>query len=171
MNKQALANKQGQVSALDKGLKENPAMVIVSYQGLTVAEMQELRKTLKENGASVGVYKNTMARRALKENGDPDLGDLLNGPNAFVFSKDISKGPKALVKFSRYHEALVIKGAVMEGKVLSKDEVVAVSKLPDRNGMLSMLLSVLQAPVRQFAATLQAIADSKSPAGEAPAAN
>ena len=118
MNQQVLAAKKETVSAIQEAVKNSGSVTVVSYQGLTVAEMQELRKTLEKVGTSIGVYKNTLVRRALAADELPDLGDLLNGPNGFVFSKEIADGPKALLKFARYHEALVVKGGLVEGKVI-----------------------------------------------------
>ena len=126
--------------------------------------MQELRKVLSKCGSSLVVYKNTLVRRALEEGKHADLGDLLNGPNGFVFSKEISDGPKALVKFARAHEALVVKGGLVEGKVLDAAGVKEVSKLPDKNGLIAMFLSCLNAPVTKFAATVKALAEKGQPA-------
>jgi large subunit ribosomal protein L10 len=170
MNQQALNAKKAAVSEIVEGLKNSQSLTVVSYQGLTVAELQELRRTLEKEDACLGVYKNTLVRRALAENGNADLGDLLNGPNAFVFSKDLGKGPKVLYKFARTHQNLVVKGGLAEGKVCDADEMKVVSTLPDKNGMISMFLSCLNAPIQKFAATVQAIAD-KSAGAPAPAAN
>ncbi len=182
MNQQALEAKKAAVAAVVDGLKNSESVTVVSYQGLTVSEFQELRRTLAKENACIGVYKNTLVRRALKEAGDADLGEILNGPNAFVFSKELSNGPKVLIKFARFHQKLVVKGGLAEGKVLNADEVILegkaadeklvkeVSKLPDKNGMISMFLSCLQAPITKFAATVKAIAD-KSAEAPAPAAN
>ena len=159
MNQEVLAAKKETVAAIQEAVKNAGSITVVSYQGLTVAEMQELRQTLHKENASIVVYKNTLVRRALNEGNLPDLGDLLNGPNGFVFSKEVAQGPKALVKFSRFHEALVVKGGLVEGKVIDADGVKEVSKLPDKNGLISMFLSCLNAPITKFAATLKAVAD------------
>lgn len=126
--------------------------------------MQELRRTLAKIDASIVVYKNTLVRRALEEGKLPSLGDLLNGPNGFVFSKDLSAGPKALVKFARFHESLVLKGGLVEGKVLDASGMKEVSKLPDKNGLIAMFLSCLNAPITKFAATVKALAEKGQPA-------
>lgn len=164
MNQQVLLAKQETVSEIGKSIKEAGSLTVVSYQGLTVAEMQELRKTLAKIDASIVVYKNTLVRRALADDQLPDLGDLLNGPNGFVFSKEISAAPKALVKFARYHEALVVKGGLVEGKVLDAAGMKDVSKLPDKNGLIAMFLSCLNAPITKFAATVKAVAEKGQPA-------
>ena len=159
MNQQVLAAKKETVAAIQESVKNAGSVTVVSYQGLTVAGMQELRQTLSKQNASLVVYKNTLVRRALEEGKLPALGDLLNGPNGFVFSKEIAEGPKALVKFSRAHEALVVKGGLVEGQVLDADGIKEVSKLPDKNGLISMFLSCLNAPITKFAATIKALAD------------
>ena len=164
MNQNVLSAKKETVSEISKSIEESGSLTVVSYQGLTVAEMQELRKTLSKCGSSLVVYKNTLVRRALEEGKHADLGDLLNGPNGFVFSKEISEGPKALVKFARRHEALVVKGGLVENKVLDAAGMKEVSKLPDKNGLIAMFLSCLNAPVTKFAATVKALAEKGQPA-------
>ncbi len=164
MNQQVLSAKKETVAEIEKSIKESGSLTVVSYQGLTVAEMQELRRTLAKIDASIVVYKNTLVRRALEEGSLPSLGDLLNGPNGFVFSKDLSTGPKALVKFARFHESLVLKGGLVEGKVLDASGIKEVSKLPDKNGLIAMFLSCLNAPITKFAATVKALAEKGQPA-------
>ena len=164
MNQQVLQSKKDQVKEIIDSLSNAGSVTVVSYQGLTVAEMQELRRTLEKEDASLTVYKNTLVRRALEEGNFASLGDLLNGPNGFVFSKDVAKGPKAISKFARYHEALVVKGGLVEGRVLDAAGMKEVSKLPDKNGLIAMFLSCLNAPITKFAATVKAIADKSAPA-------
>ena len=159
MNQQVLQAKKEQVAEIQESLKNAGSLTVVSYHGLTVAELQELRRTLAKENASLVVYKNTLVRRALEEGNFPALGDLLNGPNGFVFSKDLSNGPKVLTKFARFHEALVVKGGLVEGKVLDAAGMKEVSKLPDKNGLISMFLSCLNAPITKFAATVKALAE------------
>ena len=164
MNQQVLLAKQETVAEISKSIKDAGSVTVVSYQGLTVAEMQELRKTLEKVDTSIVVYKNTLVRRALAADELPDLGELLNGPNGFVFSKEISAGPKALLKFARHHDALVVKGGLVEGKVIDAAGVKEVSKLPDKNGLIAMFLSCLNAPITKFAATVKAVAEKGQPA-------
>ena len=169
MNSLALEAKKAAVAEIQQGLSASGSMTIVSYQGLTVAEMMELRRILEKSNASIKVYKNTMVRRALSEAGQPDLGALLEGPNAFVFSKEIGDAPKALFKFARLHEALVVKGSLAEGQVFDANQTKELSKLPSKEGLLSMFLGCLKAPMSKFAATVQAVVDHSN-AGT-PAAN
>lgn len=170
MNQSALEAKKAAVAEIQESLSKSGSLTIVSYQGLTVAEIMELRKTLEKTHASIKVYKNTMVRRALAESKQPELGELLEGPNAFVFSEDLGAAPKALFKFARLHEALVVKGCLAEGQVFDAAQTKDLSKLPTREGLLSMFLGCLKAPLSKFAATVQAVAD-KNPAADAAAAN
>ncbi len=163
MNQQVLNSKKETVAQIVKSFEGVGSFTVVSYQGLTVAELEELRKALKKEGACFGVYKNTLVKRALKEANQPELDGLLNGANAFVFSKELGAGPKVLTKFAKKHEHLVVKGGIAEGAALDAAQVKAIAALPDKNGMLSMFLSCLNAPIQKFAATVKALADKQSP--------
>lgn len=162
MNQDILNAKKETVSEVSNLLKENQALLIVEYRGLTVAELTSLRKSLSASESSLTVYKNTLVKRALNEANITDLDSYLEGPNAFVFAKDVSVGPKVVTKFAKTNENLVIKGGLVDGKAYNGDEMVAIAKLPDKNGLIAMLLSVLQAPVRQFAATVKAVGEAKN---------
>lgn len=162
MNKDVLQAKQGIVNSIVDSTKTNAALIVVEYKGLSVAKMQELRRALRAENAHIAVYKNSLVERAADILGYAELKDILVGPNAIVFSEDPFKGCKVIAKYARrYGESLNIKGAVVEGRYIDAAGVKALAKIPGREGLISMFLSVLQAPVRQFAATVQAIADAK----------
>ena len=162
MNQKTLESKKEIVAKIGESFKDSSALVIVEYRGLTVAQLSELRKSLKAVNASFNVYKNTLVARASKEAGYVDLDQYLSGSNAYVFSKEVSDGPKILAKFAKKNEALVIKAGLVEGQVMDANGIKAVAALPNREGLISMFLSCLQAPIRQFAATVKAVADSKN---------
>jgi large subunit ribosomal protein L10 len=168
MNKNVLAAKKETVSEIEKNLKDCGSLTIVSYQGLTVSELTELRKQLSTKNSNLSVYKNTLVGRALKENGETGLESYLEGPNAFVFSKEITDGPSILRKFGRFHEKLVIKGGYVDGKAYDGKAMLDIAKMPNKEGLLSMFCQCLNAPIRSFAVAVNAIA-SKAPAA-APAA-
>lgn len=170
MNEKALQAKKNAVKEISENLKNSKTMAIVSYQGLTVAELMELRRTLAEKNASFSVYKNTLVRRALKENGIEGLDSYLEGPNAFVFSEDTTSGAKIIYKFARYHEALVLKGGYVEGTVVDEKGLKDVAKLPTKEQLLSMFCMVLNEPVAGFARAIKSIADKDMPEAT-PAAN
>ena len=162
MNKDVLSAKQEVVKEIVSKAQASSGIIVAEYRGLTVAQTQELRRALAAEKASMNVYKNSLVERASDELGYADLKTLLEGPNAIFFSEDVSSGAKVLEKYAkRYGDSLNIKGGIFEGQFADKAKVLEVAKLPNKEGMLSMLLSCLQAPVRQFACTVKAVADAK----------
>lgn len=161
-----LEQKKQLVDEIAEKLKNSQSTVVVDYRGLTVSEVTELRKQLREAGVEFKVYKNTMTRRAAEAADLAGLNEVLTGPNAIAFSADDVIAPaKILNEFAKKHEALEIKAGVIEGNVATVEEVKALAELPSREGLLSMLLSVLQAPVRNFALATKAVADQKEEQG------
>ena len=163
MNQNVLLAKQDTVKEIVELAKKSNSLIVCEYRGLTVAQIQELRRALREVNATMCVYKNSLVERACDELGYTELKDLLAGPNAFFFSEDLSSSAKVLVKYAkRFGDNLNLKGGMFEGRAFAdKAKVVEISKLPGREGLLSMLLSCLQAPIRQFACTVKAVADAK----------
>lgn len=162
MNQEILKSKKEIVAKIEDSLKDCASMTIVEYRGLTVAQISELKKSLKAAGSSFSVYKNTLFSRASYELGYKDLEQYLSGSNAYVFSKELNAGPKVLAKFAKKNDCLVIKAGIAEGKVYDAAGMKTIATLPDKNGLLSMFLSCLNAPIQKFAATVKAVADSKN---------
>lgn len=163
MSREALIEgKQAQVDELAKKFESAMSFVVVDYRGLTVAETTELRKQLRESGVDMRVVKNTLLRRAADAAGIEGLEDVFVGPTAVAFSEEEVVAPaKIMVEFAEKAPVLEVKGGYMEGKVVSVETIEEVAKLPNREGLLSMLLSVLQAPVRNTALAFKAVADQK----------
>lgn len=150
------------VDEISEQLKSSVSTVFVDYRGLTVAEVTELRKQLREAGVQYKVYKNTMLRRAAEKAGIEGLDEYLAGPTAVAFTtEDVVAPAKVIAGFAKEHEALEIKTGVMEGSVISAEQVKTVGSLPSHEGLVSMLLSVLQAPMRNFAYAVKAVGESK----------
>lgn len=162
MSEKIIAKKAAIVEELVEKFNAASSVVVADYRGLTVEEVTNLRKELREAGIEMRVIKNSYLRRAADKAGYEGLDEVFTGPTAVAFgSEDATAPARILAKFAEDHEALQIKGGMIEGKVVSLEEVNALAKLPNREGMLSMLLSVLQAPVRNFAYAVKAVADSK----------
>ena len=160
MNQEVLASKQAIVKEIEEKAKASKSLTIAEYRGLTVAQIQTLRRALREEKTEMCVYKNSLVERAVKELGYEGLDEFLSGPNALFFSEEISNGPKVLAKYARkFGDALTIKGGFVEGKAYDKAGMIEISKLPGKEGLISMFLSCLQAPIRQFAATVKAVAE------------
>lgn len=170
MSAEAIKAKSALVEEIAAKLKEAQSAVVVEYRGLSVAEVTELRRNLRAEDVEFKVYKNTLVRRATEITGYEGLNAQLTGPNAIAFGNSDAVAPaRVLAKFAKDHEALVIKAGVVEGKILDVDEVKEISKLPNREGMYSMLLGMLQAPVSKFARVVKAVADAREEnGGEAP---
>ncbi|MBQ9329009.1 MAG: 50S ribosomal protein L10 [Solobacterium sp.] len=168
MNQAVLENKKNVVIEIADKFKNSGSTVIAEYRGLSVAEVTELRRKLREENVEMKVYKNTLASLAADAAGVSDLKETLTGPNALVFGPDETAASRILAQFAKKHKALVLKGGIVEGKVVDLDTINELSALPNREGMLSMLLSVLQAPVAQFARAVNAVAEAR-PADGAPA--
>lgn len=157
-----LEAKKSVVTEIEEKLKSAATVVVVDYRGLSVGQVTELRKSLREQGIDFKVYKNSMSRRAAEAAGLEGLNEHLTGPNALAFSiEDVVAPAKILNEFAKLNKELEIKAGVIEGVLASADEMKALAELPSREGLLSMLLSVLQAPMRNFAAITKAVAEQK----------
>lgn len=154
--------KKQKVEEITEKFKESQTSVVVDYRGLDVATVTQLRKNLRDEGVELHVYKNTMTRRAVEAAELGELNDVLVGPNAIAFSKDDVVAPARILNdFAKKNEALEIKGGVIEGKVASLDQIKELADLPNYEGMVSMLLSVLQAPIRNLAYAVKSVSDQK----------
>jgi len=161
MNKEILKSKEALVSEVESLAKASGSVMIVSFSKMTVAELNELRLTLRKINSKFAVYKNTMVRRATDKLGIKDavLDETLNGPNGFIFTEDALEGSKVVVKFAKKNDKLVLKGSLQEGKFLSADQVKVLASLPGREQLLSKLASAFQGPIRKLAVAVKAVAD------------
>ncbi|UKS25604.1 50S ribosomal protein L10 [Paenibacillus sp. HWE-109] len=167
-NAKILAEKEQAVAEVTEKFKASASTIIADYRGLNVAQVTQLRKTLREAGIEFVVLKNSLARRASANAELSALDEYLTGPTAIAFSKDDLVAPaKILTDFAKKNDQLSVKGGVVEGRVVGYDQIKALAELPSRDGLLSMLLSVLQAPVRNFALAVKAVAEKKEAEGQA----
>ncbi|SDI91099.1 50S ribosomal protein L10 [Alteribacillus bidgolensis] len=161
-----IEQKQSVVQEIAEKLENSVSTVVVDYRGLDVAEATELRKQLREAGVDFKVYKNTMVRRATEKTNLTELDEFLVGPTAVATStEDVVAPAKVLNNFAKDHEQLEIKTGVIEGRVASLEEIKELASLPSHDGLVSMLLNVLQAPIRNFALASKAVADQKEEEG------
>lgn len=161
---------QEQVKLIQEKLNQAASMVVIDYSGVNVKGLTDLRAALREAGGEMFVTKNTLIDIAV---GKGQLSESLQGMSAAVFSyNDPVAAVKALVKFHEDTDLLEIKQGFMDGKVLSKDEVQALSKLPGKNELIVMLIqrlkspgqglvNVLQASARNLVYVMKAIAEKK----------
>jgi len=161
-NAKVIEAKQQEVKVIAEKLRGSVTTVVADYRGLNVSQVTELRKQLREAGIEFQVLKNTMVRRATAEAELTELDQVLSGPTAIAFSPEDAVAPaKILNDFAKKNDALEIKGGVVEGRVVDVAQIKALAELPSREGLLSMLLSVLQAPMRNFALAVKAVAEKQ----------
>lgn len=161
MNEKIIAQKAEVVDQIGAVIDNSQSFVVVEYRGLTVAALTELRRSIAKQGGTLTVYKNGLVSRAAKQRGY-DLDDILVGPNAFVScTQDPVSVPNLLVKFSKKAKKLVIKGGLVENKVVSADEMVAVAKLPTKPQLIGMFAGAIISPVTKFAYALSEVAKAK----------
>lgn len=157
-----IAQKEVLVAEVADKMKAATSTVIVDYRGLSVDEVTKFRRELREAGVEMRVYKNNLMRRAADEVDCSELRDSLTGPNAALFAtEDATAAARIAYNFSKDHEALELKAGIMEGKYVDPASIKELAALPNREGMYSMLLSVLQAPIRNLALVAKAIAEQQ----------
>lgn len=140
------------------------AVMLTEYRGLSVSDLAALRGAMYEAGGEYKVYKNTMVRFAAREL-ELDIEELLVGPTAIAFTGTRPDGgdgdavgvAKALADFARANDKLVLKGGLLGDKILSADEIIALSKIAPRDELLARLAGGMAAPMQQFAALLAAL--------------
>src|SRR5690625_170969 len=162
-----LEQKKQLVTEIAEKFGDSQSAVLVDYRGLDVAQITELRKNLRDEGIDYKVYKNTMTRRAIEEVELEGLNEIIVGPTAIAFGKeDVVAPARILNNFAKENEELEIKGGVIEGEVATLEQIKELATLPSYEGLLSMLLSVLQAPMRNMAYVTKAVAEQKEESGE-----
>lgn len=158
-NAKIIQAKQQEVDIITTKLRESTCTVVADYRGLNVAQVTQLRKLLREAGIEFQVLKNSLVSRAAANAEMNELDAILTGPTAVAFGKDVVAPAKIISDFAKKNDALKVKGAIVEGRFIDAAQVKALADLPSRDGLLSMLLSVLQAPVRNFALAVKAVAE------------
>lgn len=162
MKESTLQKKISAVDALAEQFKNAESLVFLNPIGLTVEKVSQLRKNLYDNGCEMHVIKNNILRRAAEKSGYVELENIFVGPNAVALSSDATNASKIIFDFAKTNKKLEIKAGVVEGKVYDKEELKVLANLPDKNGMIAMLLSVLQAPIRNLAVVVKAIAEKQA---------
>lgn len=165
-----LKQKQEYVAKLKEKITSASAGVLVDYKGITVEQDTALRREMREAGVTYSVVKNTMMHLALEGTDYQEMNSVLSGTTALAFSPDDDAlaAARILCKYAEKSKGqFSIKTGYMEGKVLPASEIEALSKLPGRDGLLSMLLSALTGNLRGLAVAVNAIAEKKGEEGAA----
>ena len=150
--------KKGIVSDIVDRVKNSESVILFAYQGLTVAEMSDLRRKLREASADVKIYKNTLTKRALDEL-KIDLDDFLEGPNALVFGKNLLEPIKVISDFAKEHDKLNIRVGIISGEIADTSVLKEYASIPSREGLLTMLAGGMIEYVRELAIGLNLYAE------------
>ena len=163
--------KQPIVEEISASIKDAASVVVVDYQGITVAQDTALRKTLREAGVTYKVYKNTMMTRAFKGTEFESLTEYLEGTNAIAICKEDATAPaRILSKFAKECPALEIKAGVVEGIAYDAQGMATIANIPSREELLSKFLGSIQSPITNFARVLNQIAEKGGASACEPAA-
>lgn len=150
------AGKQKVISDLNAGLSDAKLLVITHYQGLTVAEVTDLRNKAYAAGVDIQVTKNTLTKLALKGTEFEMLADQFTGPTAIAVSKDPIAAAKIVAEFAKTNEKLIIVGGAMDKQKLSASDVKALASLPSLDELRAKIIGLIQAPATKVAGVLQA---------------
>ena len=157
-----IKQKDEAVKRLAEDLKDTKIILLTDYRGITVEDVTKLRSELRENNAEYRVIKNNIVRRALDLNGESGLDDLLVGPTAVITSKEDYLAPaKAIYNFTKGHDFYKIKGGIIEGKVMTAEEIITLAKLPSRQELIAQLAGALLGNITKLAVALDAVKAQK----------
>jgi large subunit ribosomal protein L10 len=145
------AEKKAAIETLNGVFQASNVVVVAHYSGLTVAQMQTLRKQMKQAGAAVKVAKNRLAKIALEGTDVASIGSLLKGPTLIATSSDPVAAPKVAIDFAKAHEKFVILGGAMGKTALNPDGVKALASLPSLDELRGKLVGLLVAPATKIA--------------------
>lgn len=149
---------QENLAKIKADLDSVSAVWVVDYRGLTVKEVQALRNDIREAGATMKVYKNSLMHIALEELELPTLDEVLAGPSAFVFSSsDPAAAAKAVKTFAKSNENLVIKGGIMEGEAVDAAQIEAIASLPSREELMAMVAGAISGVARGLAVSINGV--------------
>ena len=169
-------SKYAMVEKICDSINGSKGVFVIDYEGLTVKEAQELRRSLREAGAHMKVYKNNIVRIALKDAEMPDIDDMLKGTCAYVFyEKDPVEAAKVLKQEADKLKKLAFKGGIADGRAISAEDAQAYADLPSRDQLVAQLVFTIAAPLRGIASVcagparglvtaLDAVADQKKDA-------
>jgi len=170
---------QSKIDMLEKicsSIEESKGVFVINYQGLSVKEAQEFRRSLTEAGAHMKVYKNNLVKLALEKEEQPDIGDILVGPCAYVFyENDPVNAAKAIKAASKKLNKIEFLGAIADGKALDAEAAKAYADLPSHDELIAKLLYVISSPLsgiaqvcagpaRGLVTALDAVAEQKNAA-------
>jgi len=153
-----LDTKKAIVSEITDKIKNSESVVLFEYQGLTVAEVSELRKKLRDAEGEVRVYKNTLLRRSLDDL-NIDLNGFLEGPNAIMFGKNLLEPIKVISEFAKTHDKMNIRVGIINGEKAELSVINEYATIQSYEGLLTMLAAGMMEHVRNLSIGLNLYAE------------
>ena len=164
-NEKIIDTKKAEVKALAEKMKEAKLVLFTDYRGINVTDVTDLRTKVRNANGEYKVIKNNITRRALQECKFEGLDDTLVGPTAVIMTNDDYLEPtKAIYEYAKSNENYKIKGGIIEGKVMTAEEIITIAKLPSRETLLSMLAGALLGNISKLAVALGEVQKQKEQA-------
>lgn len=164
-SKRILEQKQAVVKEIADKLDNAKTFLLLNYQGLTVSEFAELRRSLREVNSDVKIYKNTLMNIALKDK-NIELNDYMEGPNAYLFADSIIEPIKVVSKFAKEHPALEIRVGYIDSTIADSKVINEYATIPSMEGLLTMFAGGLIEHVRNLSIGLNLYAEKLEKGGE-----
>ena len=162
-NQKIIKQKEKEVNELADKLKEAKMVLLTDYRGINVADVTKLRADLRPTAVEYKVIKNNIIRRALEVNGESGLNELLEGPIAIVYGTgDYLEPAKIIYNFSKDNDFYKIKGGIIDGKVMTAEEIITLAKLPSRQELMAKLAGALLGNITKLAVALDAVREQKA---------
>ena len=158
-----LKQKEKEVKKLAERMKTAKVILLTDYRGIDVFKVTNLRSDLRNVNAEYSVIKNNIIKRALEMNGETGLEDKLEGPTALIMcDEDYLETSKVIYNFSKANDFYKIKGGIIDGKLMTSEEIITLAKLPSRQELLAKLAGALLANITKLAVALDQVKDRKS---------
>ena len=161
-SEKVLEAKKAQVVEITEALKSATTGILVDYRGLTVEEDTDLRRKLREAGVEYKVIKNTLIKLALQGTGLENLSECLERPTALALANDEVIAAKVLGDYAKGNDKLEVKMGFLDGDVMSKDEVIALGKIPGKDTLIAQVACGLNSPLTKLAVVLGQVAEKKA---------
>ncbi len=164
-NEKIIAQKKSEVEALAEKIKSAKLVLLTDYRGITVSDVTDLRTSLRNTNSEYKVIKNNITKRALEACGVEGLDEQLVGPTAVILSsEDYLEPSKAVYEYTKKNEEYKIKGGIIDGKVMTAEEIITLAKLPSRETLISMLAGALLGNISKIAVAIDQVRIQKEEA-------
>lgn len=157
-NQKIIKQKEEEVKLLAEKMKDAKIILFADYRGINVEDVTKLREALRKSNTEYTIIKNNISRRALEKCEIKGLETAVEGPTAVIIGKDDYLEPaKAIYEYTKEHDFYKIKGGVIEGKVMTAEEIITLAKLPSRETLLGMLAGGLLGTISKFAVAIDQV--------------